>query len=115
MYVIIHFSIQRKFITTFLCKNVNTLNFRALPWSEARAHCQALGTDLAEMNTRGEQSGVTRSLNTYRESTHGNFVFYKLLLVSDYGIPFWLGGSLNKRGKWRWVWTESRWVRYPGL
>ena len=43
------------------------LNVRALPWSGARAHCQALGTDLAEMNTRAEQSGVTRYLNNYRE------------------------------------------------
>ena len=29
-------------------------------------------------------------------------------LISDYGIPVWLGGRLNKRGKWRWVWTETR-------
>ena len=34
-----------------------------------------------------------------------------IFLILDYGIPFWLGGSLNKRGKWRWVWTESRRVR----
>lgn len=63
----------------------------ALAWANARVHCQQLGTDLAEMNTRGEQGEVTRYLNNYH-----------------YGIPFWLGGSLNKRGKWRWVWTESR-------
>ena len=27
---------------------------------------------------------------------------------SDYGIPFWLGGHRNPRGKWRWEWTETR-------
>ena len=26
----------------------------------------------------------------------------------DYGVPFWLGGQRNARGKWRWEWTESR-------
>ena len=41
---------------------------RALAWANARVHCQELGTDLAEMNTRGEQSEVTRYLNNYRES-----------------------------------------------
>ena len=40
---------------------------RALAWAGARRHCQQLGTDLAEMNTRGEQSEVTRYLNNYRE------------------------------------------------
>ena len=57
---------------TFPLLSFNLYNYiflivRALPWSDARAHCQALGTDLAEMNTRAEQSGVTRYLNNYRE------------------------------------------------
>ena len=62
----------------FSCNHV-FLIVRALPWSGARAHCQALGTDLAEMNTRAEQSGVTRYLNNYRESSlKEEIVFYVL-------------------------------------
>ena len=96
-------------LLSFLLYNYIFLIVRALPWSDARAHCQALGTDLAEMNTRAEQSGVTRYLNNYRESSiKGEWSVALFFLTSDYGIPFWLGGSLNKRGKWRWVWTESR-------
>ena len=38
-----------------------------MSWAGARAHCQDLGTDLAEMNTRGEQAALARYLNNYRE------------------------------------------------
>lgn len=31
-----------------------------------------------------------------------------MIWISDYGIPFWVGGQRNKRGKWRWLWTETR-------
>ena len=41
-----------------------------------------------------------------------NFKFrikrFFICFVSDYGIPFWLGGQKNARGKWRWEWTETR-------
>jgi len=43
------------------------------------------------MNNIDEQRVVTEFLNSWH-----------------YGIPFWLGGQKNSRGKWRWEWTESR-------
>merc|ERR1712227_1181930 len=64
---------------------------QALSWEEARQQCLLQGTDLAEMNTIEEQRHMTRFLNNWH-----------------YGIPFWLGGQKNARGKWRWEWTETR-------
>jgi len=64
---------------------------QALTWEEARQQCLLQGSDLAEMNDIDEQRVVTEFLNN-----------------GHYGVPFWLGGQRNARGKWRWEWTESR-------
>eukprot|EP00090_Calanus_glacialis_P021433 TRINITY_DN3305_c0_g1_i2.p1 TRINITY_DN3305_c0_g1~~TRINITY_DN3305_c0_g1_i2.p1 ORF type:complete len:312 (-),score=89.85 TRINITY_DN3305_c0_g1_i2:79-1014(-) len=64
---------------------------QALTWEESRQQCLLQGSDLAEMNDMEEQRVVTEFLNSWH-----------------YGIPFWLGGLRNARGKWRWEWTESR-------
>jgi len=64
---------------------------QALTWEEARQQCLLQGSDLAEMNNMEEQGMVTEFLNSWH-----------------YGIPFWLAGQRNARGKWRWEWTESR-------
>merc|ERR1719330_1314816 len=71
------------------CYQVNTE--QALTWEESRQQCLLQGSDLAEMNDIDEQRVVTEFLNSWH-----------------YGIPFWLGGQKNSRGKWRWEWTESR-------
>merc|ERR1712037_357848 len=64
---------------------------RALSWEEARQQCLLQGADLAEMNSLDEQRGLISFLNSW-----------------NYGVPFWLGGRRNSRGRWRWEWTESR-------
>jgi len=64
---------------------------RALSWEEARQQCLLQGADLAEMNSLDEQRGLIGFLNSW-----------------NYGVPFWLGGRRNSRGRWRWEWTESR-------
>jgi len=64
---------------------------RALSWEEARQQCLLQGADLAEMNSLEEQRGLIGFLNSW-----------------NYGVPFWLGGQRNSRGRWRWEWTESR-------
>merc|ERR1712054_454659 len=58
---------------------------QALTWEEARQQCLLQGSDLAEMNDIEEQRVVTEFLNN-----------------GHYGVPFWLGGQRNARGKWRW-------------
>ena len=80
---------------------------RALSWAAARQHCVGQGTELAEMNTMQEQRAVTSFLNSWSEwQTLQSLVTSSVF--ADYGIPFWLGGRRNGRGKWRWAWTESR-------
>jgi len=64
---------------------------QATSWEEARDECLSQGADLAEMNNIQEHRAVNQFLNDWH-----------------YGIPFWAGGQRNKRGKWRWLWTETR-------
>ena len=84
---------------------------RALSWAAARQHCVGQGTELAEMNTMQEQRAVTSFLNSWSElqsNRTGHSHHLTASMFADYGIPFWLGGRRNGRGKWRWAWTESR-------
>ena len=64
-------------------------------WTEAEAHCQSEGGNLASVSTENE--------------------WQKVLSVSGERFEFWLGGSdLDEEGVWRWtdgsLWNYTLWA-----
>ncbi|KAG2440759.1 hypothetical protein HXX76_003616 [Chlamydomonas incerta] len=73
-------------------------------WADARAHCQAVGGDLASVKRGGEAGVVYSLLNTWASSGQlGDSDVY-----SGRDVFVWLGGSdAAQEGRFVWVDTES--------